>query len=147
MPITEATAQAALVDPNTGKDFVVTRPERSVKVSGDAVTLENEPDYPGKSQFETFRREAIDALKATGASGATVGGMAPANAVRGFAGQHHAVLLANHGPVVAGSTHAAAADAVEELEATAKLYLPPRHEKPRCLSPDQVARLRRKRAT
>jgi len=52
-----------------------------------------------------------------------------ADAVRGFAGKHHAVLLANHGPVVAGSTLAAAADAVEELEATARLFLALRGEK------------------
>jgi 3-dehydro-4-phosphotetronate decarboxylase len=32
------------------------------------------------------------------------GDMALAEAVRGFAGKHHAVLLANHGPVVAGSS-------------------------------------------
>ena len=72
------------------------------------------------------------------------GDMALAQAVRGFAGRHHALLLANHGPVVAGSSLSAAADAVEELEATAKLFLLLRHEKIRCLRPEQVADLRRK---
>ena len=72
------------------------------------------------------------------------GDMALAQAVRGFAGRHHAVLLANHGPVVAGSTLAAAADAVEELEATAKLFLMLRGEKVRLLTPEQVAELRAK---
>jgi len=72
------------------------------------------------------------------------GDMALAQAVRGFAGKHHALLLANHGPVVAGSSLSAAADAVEELEATAKLYLLLRHEKPRCLTQAQVAELRQK---
>jgi 3-dehydro-4-phosphotetronate decarboxylase len=72
------------------------------------------------------------------------GDMALAQAVRGFAGKHHAVLLANHGPVVAGSSLSAATDAIEELEATAKLYLLLRHEKVRCLTPDQVAQLREK---
>jgi ribulose-5-phosphate 4-epimerase/fuculose-1-phosphate aldolase len=72
------------------------------------------------------------------------GDMKLAEAVRGFAGKHHAVLLANHGPVVAGSSLSAAADAVEELEATAKLYLMLRHEKVRCLTPAQVAEIRAK---
>jgi ribulose-5-phosphate 4-epimerase/fuculose-1-phosphate aldolase len=72
------------------------------------------------------------------------GDMKLAEAVRGFAGKHHAVLLANHGPVVAGSSLSAAADAVEELEATAKLYLMLRHEKVRCLTPAQVAGIRAK---
>ena len=49
------------------------------------------------------------------------GDLALAEAVRGFASKHHAVLLANHGPVVAGSSLDAAVNAVEELEETAKL--------------------------
>ena len=39
------------------------------------------------------------------------------------AAEHHALLLANHGPIVAGDDLAAAADALEEIEETAKLYL------------------------
>jgi 3-dehydro-4-phosphotetronate decarboxylase len=64
-----------------------------------------------------------------------------AQAVRERADRHHALLLANHGPVVAGSSLAAAVDAIEELEATAKLFLLLRHEKVRCLTPAQVADL------
>ena len=67
------------------------------------------------------------------------GDMKLADAVRGFAGKHHAMLLANHGPVVAGSSLSAAADAVEELEATAILYLLLQGRKVRCLSCEQVA--------
>lgn len=42
-------------------------------------------------------------------------------AVRGLAGKRTAVLLANHGPVVAGKDLEAAVYAMEELEETAKL--------------------------
>jgi ribulose-5-phosphate 4-epimerase/fuculose-1-phosphate aldolase len=65
-----------------------------------------------------------------------------ADAVRGYAGRHHAVLLANHGPVVAGTSLAAAADAAEELEATARLHLMLRGHAVRPLTPAQVATLR-----
>jgi ribulose-5-phosphate 4-epimerase/fuculose-1-phosphate aldolase len=70
-----------------------------------------------------------------------------ADAVAKLAGKHHAVLLANHGPVVAGSSLDAAVNAIEELEETAKLYLLLRQEKTRWLTPDQVADLRKRYPT
>lgn len=70
------------------------------------------------------------------------GDMGLADAVRRLAGKHHAVLLANHGPVVAGSSLAAAADAIEELESTARLYLLVRGARVRALTEEQVADLR-----
>jgi ribulose-5-phosphate 4-epimerase/fuculose-1-phosphate aldolase len=66
-----------------------------------------------------------------------------AEAVRGFAGKHHAVLLANHGPVVAGTNLDAAVNAIEELEETAKLYLLLRGAKTRYLTPTEVKELMR----
>jgi 3-dehydro-4-phosphotetronate decarboxylase len=70
------------------------------------------------------------------------GDPAVAGAIRGLAGQYSAILLANHGPVVAGATLEAAVYATEELEETAKLYLLLRGLNPRCLSPEQVAELK-----
>jgi ribulose-5-phosphate 4-epimerase/fuculose-1-phosphate aldolase len=69
------------------------------------------------------------------------GDMTLANAVREVAGRHHAVLLANHGPVVAGKDLPTAVYATEELEETARLYLMLRGERLRLLTPDQVAEL------
>jgi ribulose-5-phosphate 4-epimerase/fuculose-1-phosphate aldolase len=70
-----------------------------------------------------------------------------AAAVAGLAGKHHAVLLANHGPVVAGTSLDAAVNAIEELEQTAKLMLLLRDSKVRHLSPEQVAELNRRFAS
>ncbi|MGC3873486.1 3-oxo-tetronate 4-phosphate decarboxylase [Halomonas sp. GXIMD04776] len=63
------------------------------------------------------------------------------DAVKGLAGKHSAVLLANHGPVVAGKSLEAAVYATEELEETAKLFLLLRGQNPRCLTGEQVAEL------
>ena len=67
-----------------------------------------------------------------------------ADAVGALAGKHHAMLLANHGPVVAGTSLSAAQDAIEELEETAKLFLMLRGERLRLLTDDQVAELERR---
>ena len=69
------------------------------------------------------------------------GDPAVAGAIKGLAGRYSSVLLANHGPVVAGETLEAAVFAMEELEETAKLYLLLRNLNPRTLSPAQVADL------
>ncbi|TIS30830.1 MAG: aldolase, partial [Mesorhizobium sp.] len=69
------------------------------------------------------------------------GDPAVADAIKGLAGRYSSVLLANHGPVVAGETLEAAVFATEELEETAKLYLLLRGLNPRYLSPEQVSDL------
>lgn len=65
-----------------------------------------------------------------------------AKAVKEMASDHHAVLLANHGPVVAGKTLADAVYATEELEETARLYLMLRGLDTTFLTPEQVADLK-----
>ena len=65
-------------------------------------------------------------------------------AVGKVAAQHSAVLLANHGPVVAGSSLSAAVNAIEELEETARLYLLLHGRPTRYLTPEQVADLRKR---
>lgn len=69
------------------------------------------------------------------------GDAAMGEAVRGFAGRRSAVLLANHGPVVAGKTLEAAVYAMEELEETAKLALLTRGLGAIGLSANDVARV------
>jgi 3-dehydro-4-phosphotetronate decarboxylase len=66
------------------------------------------------------------------------GDPAVADAIKGLAGKYASVLLANHGPVVAGDSLEAAVFAIEELEETAKLYLLLRGLNPRYLTPAQV---------
>ena len=67
-----------------------------------------------------------------------------ADAVRKLAGKHQAVLLANHGPVVAGTSLSAAVNAIEELEQTAHLMLLLQGRPTRLLSAAQVAELNRR---
>ena len=67
-----------------------------------------------------------------------------ADAVRKLAGKHQAVLLANHGPVVAGTSLTAAVNAIEELEQTAHLMLLLQGRPTRLLDAAQVAELNRR---
>ena len=70
------------------------------------------------------------------------GDVSLADAVGKLAGKHHALLLANHGPVVAGSGLSAAMDAIEELEETARLFLMLRGQPVRALTDAQVNELK-----
>ena len=67
------------------------------------------------------------------------GDPAMGEAIRGLAGKRSAVMLANHGPVVAGKDAEAACNAIEELEDTARLALLTRGAGARMLTPNQVA--------
>lgn len=69
------------------------------------------------------------------------GDPAMGDAIRGLAGKRSAVMLANHGPVVAGKDIEAACNAIEELEDTARLAMITRGLNPRALSEDQVRAL------
>ncbi len=66
------------------------------------------------------------------------GDPAMGEAVRGLAGKRSAVMLANHGPVVAGKDIEAACNAIEELEDTSRLALLTRGMSPRGLTAEQV---------
>ena len=61
-----------------------------------------------------------------------------AKAVKEMASDHHAVLLANHGPVVAGKTLEDAVYAIEELEETARLFLLLKNMETQYLNQNQV---------
>lgn len=66
------------------------------------------------------------------------GDPAMGEAVRGLAGKRSAVMLANHGPVVAGKDVEAACNAIEELEDTAHLAMMMRGIPARALTDAQV---------
>jgi len=66
------------------------------------------------------------------------GDPAMGDAVRCLAGKRSAVMLANHGPVVAGKDIEAACNAIEELEDTAKLAIMMRGYDAKMLTPEQV---------
>ncbi|MDX1506737.1 MAG: 3-oxo-tetronate 4-phosphate decarboxylase [Woeseiaceae bacterium] len=64
-----------------------------------------------------------------------------AHAVEAVATRHHAILLANHGPVVAGTSIDSAVYAIEELEEAAKLQLMLEGRAVRGLTADEVSDL------
>jgi 3-dehydro-4-phosphotetronate decarboxylase len=67
------------------------------------------------------------------------GDPAMGDAVRGLGGRRSAVVLANHGPVVASKDLEAAVYAMEELEETAKLALLLRGASAVALTPEQIS--------
>ncbi len=69
------------------------------------------------------------------------GDPAMGDAIRDLEGKRSTVILANHGPVVAGKDLCSAVYAIEELEETAKLILLTRAANPIMLTEDQVQKL------
>jgi ATP-binding protein involved in chromosome partitioning len=71
MAITQDQVHAALkavIDPNTGRDFLATKSVKNLRIEGGDVSLDIELGYPAKSQIDALRREVIKAVK--GISGA-----------------------------------------------------------------------------
>ena len=57
-------ALAAVVDPNTNKDFVSSKSVKNIQVDGDSVALDIELGYPAKSQAGAIRSSVVNALRA-----------------------------------------------------------------------------------
>src|SRR6478735_1333419 len=56
-------ALQAVVDPETGRDFVSTRQLKNLRIEGGEVAFEVEIGYPAKSQIEALRRALIGAAR------------------------------------------------------------------------------------
>lgn len=66
MAVTIEAVQAALkdlIDPNTEKDYLLTRSAKNIKVAGADVSLDIELGYPAKTQIDEIRRTVIEKLK------------------------------------------------------------------------------------
>jgi ATP-binding protein involved in chromosome partitioning len=66
MSITVEAVKAALaqvVDPNTGKDLVAAKAIKNIEADGGNVRFDIELGYPAKSQFETLRAAAVEAVR------------------------------------------------------------------------------------
>ena len=73
MAISEQQVQAILatvIDANTGRDLVSGRSVKSVKVAGNAVTVDLELGYPAASQFDVLRAQVTNALRTLSGIGA-----------------------------------------------------------------------------
>jgi ATP-binding protein involved in chromosome partitioning len=55
-------ALSAVIDPNTGKDFIATKSAKNIKIDGTNVSLDIELGYPAKSQIEPLRVAVTAAL-------------------------------------------------------------------------------------
>jgi ATP-binding protein involved in chromosome partitioning len=66
MPVTETAlteALRAVIDPNTGKDFVSTKQLKNLRIDGSDVNFDVELGYPAKSQIPGFRKALIAAAR------------------------------------------------------------------------------------
>ena len=63
------TALKAVIDPNTGRDFVSTRAAKNIRIEGGDISLDIELGYPAKSQIDALRRSVVKALKGVEGAG------------------------------------------------------------------------------
>src|SRR6187455_2524942 len=88
MSLAEADVQArlkALIDPNTGRDFVAGKAVKKVAVDGNDVTVDIQIGYPAKSQHDAIRRlvaDAVAAMPGAGRVNVTVGQKITSHAVQ-----------------------------------------------------------------
>ncbi len=135
-PTKEIPLHAAFYETRTGTGAVVhLHSTHSVALS---VLPDTDPDdvLPRLTPYSLMRLGRVKLLPFFLPGDAAMG-----EAVRGLAGKRAAVLLANHGPVVAGKDLWAAVYAMEELEETAKLALLTRGANPRLLQEAEVQAL------
>ncbi|WP_317057492.1 3-oxo-tetronate 4-phosphate decarboxylase [Roseovarius rhodophyticola] len=135
-PTKEIPLHAAFYETRTGTGAVVhLHSTHSVALS---VLPDTDPDdvLPRLTPYSLMRLGRVKLLPFFLPGDAAMG-----DAVRGLAGKRAAVLLANHGPVVAGKDLWAAVYAMEELEETAKLALLTRGANPRLLQDAEVQAL------
>jgi ATP-binding protein involved in chromosome partitioning len=57
-------ALAAVVDPNTNKDFVSSKSVKNIQIDGDSVALDIELGYPARSQAGAIRTAVVNAVRA-----------------------------------------------------------------------------------
>ena len=71
MPTQDQLLQAltAVIDPNTGKDFVTSKSIKNLQITDADVAFDVEIGYPAKSQFSAFRKSLIAAAKSVAGVG------------------------------------------------------------------------------
>jgi len=129
--------------------FYETRPEKTGAVvhlhSCHSVALSVLPDVDAENMLPPITAYGVMKLgKVVLLPYFMPGDPAMGDAIRGLAGRRSAVVLAHHGPVVAGRDLEAACYAMEELEETARLTLMTRGLSPTLLTDAEIHGLVRK---
>ncbi|RNE67020.1 3-oxo-tetronate 4-phosphate decarboxylase [Cryobacterium tepidiphilum] len=137
-PSKEAFLHAALLRVRPGDTAVVHTHSTHAAAVSCLDGLDAEDALPALTAYYAMRVGRLPLLPYHAPGDTALTGVIEATGAR-----HHALLLANHGPVVSGASLAQATDAVEELEETATLFFLLAGHPTRPLTPAQVAALGR----
>ncbi|OYY66986.1 MAG: Fe-S-binding ATPase [Burkholderiales bacterium 28-67-8] len=102
MPVTESAlleALRAVIDPNTGSDFVITKQLKNLRIVGGAVSFDVELGYPARSQFAMLREALVAA--ASGVAGVDAVNVNITSKIVAHAAQRGVQLLPNVKNIVA----------------------------------------------